>query len=102
MEAREQMIEMFLFLKNNIPGFEKAQLLFSAEIGVRESRMVDGQYILSGEDLQACKRFEDVIACGNYDIDIHNPAGSGTSHYYFPEGQILRYPLPLAPPAKGG
>ena len=54
--------------------------------------MVDGQYILSGEDLQACKRFEDVIACGNYDIDIHNPAGSGTSHYYFPEGSITISP----------
>lgn len=100
MEAREQMIEMFHFLKDNIPGFEKAQLLFSAEIGVRESRMVDGQYILSGEDLQACKRFEDVIACGNYDIDIHNPAGSGTSHYYFPEGQYYDIPFRSLRPLK--
>ncbi|MDO4739851.1 MAG: FAD-dependent oxidoreductase [Eubacteriales bacterium] len=93
MEAREQMIEMFRFLREHCAGFENAQLITSQEIGVRESRMIDGQYLLTGEDLQACKRFEDVIACGNYDIDIHNPAGSGTSHYYFPEGQYYDIPL---------
>jgi len=93
MEAREQMLEMLAFLTENCEGFENAQLITSSEIGVRESRMADGQYVLTGEDLVACKRFDDVIACGNYDIDIHNPAGSGTSHYYFPEGQYYDIPL---------
>ncbi|MBQ3223239.1 MAG: FAD-dependent oxidoreductase [Clostridia bacterium] len=100
MEAREQMIEIFTFLRQNCPGFENAQLITSNEIGVRESRMVDGQYVLTGDDLVACKRFEDVIACGNYDIDIHNPAGSGTSHYYFPEGQYYDIPLRSLRPLK--
>jgi len=93
MEAREQMLEIFNFLVENCPGFENAQLVTSSDIGVRESRMVDGQYVLTGDDLVACRRFEDVIACGNYDIDIHNPAGTGTSHYYFPEGQYYDIPL---------
>lgn len=100
MEAREQMIEMFTFLTENCPGFEHAQLITSSEIGVRESRMVDGLYVLTGDDLVACRRFEDVIACGNYDIDIHNPAGSGTSHYYFPEGQYYDIPLRSLRPQK--
>ena len=93
MEAREQMLEMFTFLRENVPGCEKAQLVTSNDIGVRESRMIDGQYVLTEEDLKACKRFDDCIACGNYDIDIHNPAGTGTSHYYFPEGQYYDIPL---------
>lgn len=29
---------------------------------------------------------------GNYDIDIHNPEGSGTSHYYFRDGEYYTIP----------
>ncbi len=93
MEAREQMFEMYDFLKNNIPGFENADIAMSApQIGVRESRMIDGKYLLTEEDLKACKRFDDAIAAGNYDIDIHNPDGAGTSHYYFPDGEYYTIP----------
>jgi len=92
-EAREQVFELYRFLKENIDGFQNADLLFTApEIGVRESRMIDGEYVLTGADLVACTRFDDSIALGNYDIDIHNPEGSGTSHYYFPEGQYYTIP----------
>lgn len=93
MEAREQMFEMYDFLKNNCPGFEHSQLLYSAgEIGVRESRMIDGEYLLTQEDLKNCVKFDDAVAAGNYDIDIHNPEGSGTSHYYFPAGTWYTIP----------
>jgi len=92
-EAREQVFELFAFLKENIDGFQNADLLSTAaEIGVRESRMIDGEYMLTGKDLVDCVAFEDSIALGNYDIDIHNPEGSGTSHYYFPEGQYYTIP----------
>ncbi len=92
-DAREQVLELYSFLKKNIPGFEKSELIMTAsEIGIRESRMIDGEYILTGEDLKACTYFEDAIALGNYDIDIHNPEGSGTSHYYFKEGEYYTIP----------
>ena len=93
MIAREQMFEMYDFLKNNCPGFEHSQLLYSAgEIGARESRMIDGEYLLTETDLRDCVKFEDAIAAGNYDIDIHNPEGTGTSHYYFPAGTWYTIP----------
>lgn len=93
MLAREQMAEMYLFLKENCAGFENSQLLYSAgEIGVRESRMIDGEYLLTESDLLNCVKFEDAVAAGNYDIDIHNPEGSGTSHYYFPDGKWYTIP----------
>ena len=93
MIAREQMFEMADFLKNNCPGFEHSRLLYSAgEIGARESRMIDGEYLLTETDLKDCVKFDDAIAAGNYDIDIHNPEGSGTSHYYFPEGTWYTIP----------
>ena len=62
------------------------------QIGVRESRMIDGEYTLTKEDLLACARFDDSIAVCNYDIDIHSPDGSGTSHYYFPKGEYYTIP----------
>ncbi len=92
-EAREQVFELLDFLKNNVPGFENSMVLSSAiQTGVRESRMIDGEHILTSDELVACTRFEDAIAAGNYDIDIHNPEGSGTSHYFFPEGQYYTIP----------
>ena len=93
MIAREQMFEMYYFLRDNIPGFENSQLIYSAgEIGVRESRMIEGEYVLTEYDLKECTQFEDKIAAGNYDIDIHSPDGSGTSHYYFPAGTWYTIP----------
>ena len=92
-EARRQMFELYQFLKGNCEGFENSVLLSSApEIGVRESRMIDGLYTLTVEDLKGCVKFDDAIAACNYDIDIHNPEGSGTSHYYFPEGEYYTIP----------
>ena len=93
MTAREQMFELYHFLRDHVPGCEKSQLLYSAgEIGVRESRMITGEYVLTQEDLMGCVRFEDRIAAGNYDIDIHSPTGSGTSHYYFKPGTWYTIP----------
>ncbi len=91
--AREQVFEMHNFLKENIPGFEESYVLSTAlQIGIRESRMVEGEYTLTVEDLKSLARFDDAIAVANYDIDIHNPEGAGTSHYYFGAGEWYQIP----------
>ncbi len=92
-EAREQVYEMHSFLKEHFPGFENSRILSTAlQIGIRESRMVLGEYTLNVDDLKNLARFEDAIAVGNYDIDIHNPEGAGTSHYYFGKGEWYQIP----------
>lgn len=92
-EAREQMWELFTFLKENCPGFENSFLLSSApEIGIRESRKIRGKYTLTSEDAKNCTKFDDAIAACNYDIDIHNPDGIGTSHYFFKAGTYYTIP----------
>lgn len=91
--ARHQIDEMMHFLKSNSKAFEESTVLSVAnEIGVRESRKLKGVYILTAEDLVSCTIFEDSIALGNYDIDIHNPAGTGTSHRYFENGEFYSIP----------
>ena len=90
--AREQVFELMELIKT-IPGYEKAFLQSTAlQIGIRESRMVEGLYKLTVEDLKGLARFDDAIAVANYDIDIHNPEGSGTSHYYFTPGDWYEIP----------
>lgn len=100
-EAREQAFELFSFLKDNCEGFENAVLLTSGpEIGVRESSMIDGLYTLTSDDLISCTKFDDGIAACNYDIDIHSPDGSGTSHYYFKNGTYYTIPYRCLVPQK--
>lgn len=92
-EAREQVFEIFSFLKENIEGFEKSRVLSTAlQIGIRESRMIKGEYTLTEQDLLSLARFDDAIAVANYDIDIHSPDGSGTSHHYFRKGEWYQIP----------
>lgn len=92
-EAREQVFELHQFLKENIEGFENSRVLSTAlQIGIRESRKIEGEYTLTVEDLKSLARFDDAIAIANYDIDIHNPEGAGTSHYYFGPGEWYEIP----------
>jgi len=91
--AREQVYEIYEFMKKHANGLENSFLMSTAaEIGVRESRMIVGDYVLTEVDCRAFTKFDDSVAACNYDIDIHNPEGSGTSHYYFPEGEYYTIP----------
>ena len=91
--ARRQVYEIYEFMKKHADGLEDSFLMMTAsEIGVRESRMIVGDYVLTEEDCRSCTKFDDSIAACNYDIDIHNPEGTGTSHYYFPVGEYYTIP----------
>ena len=91
--AREQVADLFGFLKKHVDGCQNAVLVSTGmRTGVRESRMICGEYTLTQEDLLECRVPEDSISICNYDIDIHNPEGSGTSHHYFEPGTYYGIP----------
>lgn len=91
--AREQVFELFDLLRASFSSMKDADLIMTAAgIGVRESRMIEGEHILTANDLKECTKFPDSVARGNYDIDIHNPEGTGTSHYYFAPGEYYTIP----------
>lgn len=91
--ARKQVHEMYDFLKKHADGMENSFLVSTAcEIGVRESRKIIGEYILTERDLLSCTKFDDGVVACNYDLDVHNPEGSGTSHHYFKEGKYYTIP----------
>jgi hypothetical protein len=59
---------------------------------VRESRRIDGRYVLTAEDLLNSVDFDDAIAIGGYPIDIHNPAGNHTNSIHLKPGQTYQIP----------
>ena len=68
-------------LKPRIPGFEASYISRIAHrIGVRETYRIDGEYVLSSEDVGSYRHFPDSVACNSYPIDIHSPT-NGNSFY---------------------
>lgn len=91
--ARRQIHELVSFLKENSKAFDESALIsIAVDIGVRESRKLKGVHILTADEIIDCTQFEDSIALGNYDIDIHNPTGTGTSHRFFGDGEYYTIP----------
>lgn len=92
--GRKQAQELMQFLKTECAGFQNAALVSTGvQIGVRESRRVVGDYILTAEDLLSSKEFVDSVALGGYPIDIHNPTGAKTNTTHLKPGQFYYIPL---------
>ena len=73
-EARKQVYGVFDFLRKYLPGFEAAALLEVAPyLGVRETRRIVGDYLLTGDDVRQGRRFSDSIGLAKSPIDIHEP-----------------------------
>jgi hypothetical protein len=98
-EARRQTQELLRFLISDVAGFEQAYLQqTAAQIGVRESRRIRGEYTLTADDVLSARKFPDGIARSAYPIDIHSPH----RHSQAARGRLLRDPLPLPGPHRGG
>lgn len=77
-EGREQTVALLDFFRKELPGFKDATLRDTAtQIGVRETRRIEGDYELTLEDLHAGRAFDDVVVLCGYPLDIHDPTGSG-------------------------
>ncbi|MEM3693823.1 MAG: FAD-dependent oxidoreductase [Candidatus Bathyarchaeia archaeon] len=63
LELRDRIVAELEFLRKNVPGFEVSYIASSSPyIGVRETRRIIGDYILTAEDLRAGRCFEDSVA----------------------------------------
>lgn len=84
--ARKQMMDLVAAFKKSFPGFEKSFLIDSAPmLGVRETRHVIGDYVLTGKDIAEKKRFPRLIARSATRVspggEVHSPDGTeGSTH----------------------
>ena len=87
-----------------VPGFENSYLIDTASMmGVRETRRIYGEYILTAEDIISQTIFNDSIGLGAAFIDIHNVEGPGMdkkSGYHLPSGGYYSIPYRTLVPEK--
>lgn len=92
-EGRKQALEYTRFLRDSVPGYENAFIInFSTQIGIRETRRIDGEYRLSRNDVLNAKKFDDAVAQCGAPIEDHH-AGSNTRWEYVPNGDTYDIPF---------
>ena len=78
LEGRKQVHVLMRFFREYLPGFENATLMdTAAQIGVRETRRIVGEYTLTADDLSSGRHFDDVIALQSFPVDLHPAVGDG-------------------------
>lgn len=78
-EGKRQVFRLAGFLRSYVPGFERSYVLATAPfVGVRETRRMVGEYVLTGEDCLRGRKFPDGIAKVGYPVDIHDPSSGKT------------------------
>ncbi|HXD40599.1 MAG TPA: FAD-dependent oxidoreductase [Ramlibacter sp.] len=90
----EQVWKTSEFLKMHLPGFDKAAFAALApRVGVRETRRIMGDYVLTMEDVVSGRKFpESAIAKGAQHVDIHQ---SGTTQIRIPIANGGSYDIPF-------
>ncbi|MBR3074823.1 MAG: FAD-dependent oxidoreductase [Bacteroidales bacterium] len=100
-EGRRQVQELMHFFHKYVPGCENATLKCSAStLGIRESRHVKGEYMLTADDLLQGVVPEDSILVASNSVDVHGRNGANTTEYKTVEngrwyGLPLRSLIPL-------
>lgn len=81
--ARRQLPVIREYLKKYVPGFEHARPGRVAPfLGIRESRLTVGRYILTADDILSGRTFHDTIAVAAYPVDIHHATGGDCSLFW--------------------
>jgi glycine/D-amino acid oxidase-like deaminating enzyme len=100
MDGRRQALEYARFLRDRVPGYEKAELAgFGVQIGIRETRRVHGDYRLTRGDVLGAARFDDQIGLCGAPIEDHH-GGADTKWAYLPDGQCVGIPYRTLLPQK--
>ena len=85
----------FDFLKQNIPGCENAYFIdYGAEVGVRQTRSIDGIARLMNADVVEARKRPDAIARSSWPIELHYGAKPKTEwlvddYYEVPFGTLV-------------
>jgi hypothetical protein len=74
--AREHIAEAVQYIKENLPGFENCFVIDTApQIGVRQTRLLQGEYVMTKDDVVERRHFRDSVARGR--------------DYYYPYRSLL-------------
>lgn len=71
-EGRRQIRDAFSLLQEAIPGFAKSYIVdIAPQLGIRETRRIMGDYVLTEDDVLSCASFEDTIGVNGWPVEDH-------------------------------
>jgi hypothetical protein len=95
LEGRKQVFESIVVYRKYIPGMENCYLISTPNtVGLRESRRILGDYVLTRDDVVNQRTFNDTIGFGSYYIDIHGTTGPGMDAKKWYPKKNFRYQIP--------
>jgi hypothetical protein len=75
-EGRRQVVEYFRFLREQVPGFADSRIVeIAPQVGIRETRRIEGLYALTGDDILNSARFDDTIGINAWPMELHRAGG---------------------------
>ena len=93
LEGRRQAYTYLNFIRDCVPGYEKAYIVrMAAGAGIRESRRLQGLYVVTEEDVVSARKFEDGILCSTWPIEQHKE-GTTTRWVLLPEDDWCQVPM---------
>ncbi len=95
LEGRAQMLKIWKLLRRTVPQLAESYILSGAsQLHIRESRIIDGDYQLTEDDIRDGTRFPDSIALGAWPVDIH-PANGKVGVHPHKESPPQPYEIPF-------
>lgn len=93
-QGRKQIRRLAEFCKKYLSGFEEAYVSqIAPQLGVRDSRRINGKYKLTEEDILTAKKFEHPVAKSNYPVDVHATEKGKNELKHLPPDQYYEIPL---------
>jgi hypothetical protein len=74
--SRKRVQQALTCLKKYVPAFKDSYLGQTGVLGVRETRRIQGDYVLTMDDVLSCRAFPDVVARGTAPPGPHTGDGS--------------------------
>ena len=89
LEGRRQIAEYFKFMKAEVPGFAQSAIVeIAPQVGIRETRRIEGLYALTGEDILSSSSFDDSIGINAWPMEMH---ADGRIEWAFPRDDNRTY-----------
>ena len=94
-EGRRQVTQYSEFLRENVPGFHDVFVSgIATQVGVRETRLISGEYTLTENDILGARTHFDAIGQCAWPVELHKPDDDGSVCWEnLPDGQSYDIPF---------
>lgn len=99
-EGRRQVKILADFLRRYVPGFAEASVDAIGTVGIRETRQIVGQEVLTGDDVLSGRKFKNAICRSAWPIEEHPPGSMETRRIFLKEDDYYHIPLGCLLPRK--